>query len=458
MGKIKIVKDREFYKKVLAIMLPVAAQQAINMGVNMMDTVMLGKFGEIQLSASSLANSFYNIYHILCMGTIGGCSVLAAQYWGAGEKDKVKQVFNLALRIAGTIALIFALVTWFFPGTIMKIFTEEPEVIEAGIRYLKITAFIYIIHGTGFVMAQLMRAVGNARLGMWVSIVSFAVNIFANWVFIFGHLGAPEMQIAGAALGTLIARASEFAVTFWFILKVDSKLQMKLKDFLINPARDIFVKYLKVGLPALLSDGLLSLGNTAMAMIIGRMGTSVSASFSICQVVDRLVTVVLNGISNASGIIVGNTIGTGNREEAQAQGETFYILSLIFGVISAGIIAIVGPLSLKLYDLEPETVTIATQMMRAFILIVFFQATQSVMTKGVLRGGGDTKFLLLADILFLWIASIPLGYLFGLVWHFPAWLTIWALRVDFVIKSVWCIGRLKSGKWIHEVSERRKPR
>ena len=230
---------------------------------------------------------------------------------------------------------------------------------------------------------------------------------------------------------------------------------MRLRDFLINPSGDIFRKYLKVGLPALMSDGLLSLGNTAMSMIIGRMGTAVSASFSVCQVVDRLVTVILNGISNASGIIVGNTIGAGKKEEAQAQGETFYLLALVFGAICAFIIWLIGPWSLRLYDLEADTVVIATQMMRAFILIVFFQAIQSVMTKGVLRGGGDTKFLLVADILFLWIASIPLGYLFGLVWKFPAWLTIWALRVDFVIKSVWCIGRLMSGKWIHEVSGRR---
>jgi len=454
--KITIIRDRAFYKKVLAIMLPVAAQQAINMGVNMMDTVMLGQFGEIQLSASSLANAFYNIYQILCMGTIGGCSVLAAQYWGAGEKEKVKQVFSLALRIAGSLALVFALVTWFFPGTVMRIFTKEPEVIEAGVRYLKITAFIYLIHGTGFVMAQLMRSVGNARLGMWVSLISFAVNVFANWVFIFGHLGAPEMQIAGAALGTLIARASEFIVTFWFILKVDKKLKMRLKDFLCNPAKEIVTKYLKVGLPALLSDGMLSLGNTVMSMIIGRMGTAVSASFSICQVVDRLVTVVMSGVSNASGIIVGNTIGSGDREEAQKQGETFLVLAVIFGLISAGVIALVGPLSLKLYELEPATVVIAKAMMRAFILIVFIQAIQTVMTKGVLRGGGDTKFLLVADILFMWIASVPLGYLFGLVWNLPAWLTMLALRVDYLIKSLWCIGRLMSGKWIHAITAKGK--
>ena len=129
-------------------MLPVALQQAINMGVNMMDTMMLGSFGEIQLSASSLANQYYNFFTILCMGIIGGSSVLAAQYWGAGEKEKVRETFNMALRLSAGVAVLFMILTWIFPGPIMSIYTSEEEVIVQGIRYLKITAFIFVIHGT----------------------------------------------------------------------------------------------------------------------------------------------------------------------------------------------------------------------------------------------------------------------------------------------------------------------
>ena len=216
--KVSIVKDKRFYMHVLAIMLPVAAQQAINMGVNMMDTIMLGQLGEVQLSASSLANSFYNIFQIFCMGTIGGCSVVASHFYGAGENRKVMEVFSLALRIISVLALIFALVTWFFPAAIMRIYSPDPEVIEAGVGYLKITAFIYLIHGTGFVTAQLMRSIDQPRIGLYVSILSFVVNIGANWIFIFGHFGAPRMEIRGAALGTLIARATEFIVTFTLVL------------------------------------------------------------------------------------------------------------------------------------------------------------------------------------------------------------------------------------------------
>ena len=426
-GRVRIVDNREFYERVLQIMIPVALQSAINMGVNMLDTMMLGSFGEIQLSASSLANQFYNIFYIANLGIIGGSSVLASQYWGAGEKENARTTFNMAIRLSVLFSLIFALITWFFPGGIMRLYSTEPEVIEQGIRYLRITTFVYLIHGTSLVAAQLMRSVGVVRLGLVVSIVSFVVNIGANYTFIFGKFGAPRMEIAGAALGTLIARSSEFAVTFLYIFLIDQKL----------------------GAPVLLSDFLLGFGSNMISVVLGHMGAVVVASNAVCQVVDRLATVVTQGIGNAAAVITGQTVGAKEYDKAMEQGETFYFLSVVVGCFAAFCVYFLGPLTFKVYNLEPETLVMARQIMGAYAVIALFGAIQSVMTKGVLRGGGDTKFLMKADILFLWIVSVPLGALVGLVLHGPAWLTVICLRIDYIIKSIWCIGRLLSGKWIH---------
>ena len=131
------------------------------------------------------------------------------------------------------------------------------------------------------------------------------------------------------------------------------------------------------------------------------------------------------------------------------KGETFYLLSFVVGCIAALCVLFFGPLTFEVYNLEPETVVLARQIMGSYAVIALFGAVQSVMTKGVLRGGGDTRFLMKADILFLWIVSIPLGVLVGLVLHGPAWLTVICLRIDYMIKSFWCVGRLLSGKWIH---------
>lgn len=448
--KITLVKEKAFYTSVLSIMLPVALQQAINMGVNMLDTMMLGSFGEVQLSASSLANQYYAFFSVLCMGIIGGSSVLAAQYWGAGNSEKVRETFSMALRLAVGAALFFTVLTLSIPDRIMRIYTSEPAVIDQGVRYLRITAFIFAIHGTGLVAAQLMRSVGQAKLGLIVSIISFVINILANYIFIFGKFGAPRMEIAGAALGTLLARTAEFAVTFLYILVIDKKLRLRPKHLLVSPSPAFYKSYFCLGAPVLVSDALLGLGGNIVSVILGHMGAAVVAGNAICQVIDRLCTVVISGISNASGIITGNTIGLGDKRQAIEQGETFYLLSIIFGAVGSVLIFLLGPLTISLYRVSSETIQITRQLMNAYVVIIFFQAVQSVMTKGVLRGRGDTKFLMKADILFMWLVSIPLGIASGLIFGWPAWLTMLCLRADYGIKSVWCVSRLMSGKWIHE--------
>ena len=130
--KVRIIKDRHFYERVLAIMLPVALQQAINMGVNMLDTMMLGSFGEIQLSASSLANQYYSFFTIFCMGIIGGCSVLCAQFWGAKDKDNARSTFSMAFRLALGLSIIFTIITFLFPSQIMSIYSHEADVVFQG--------------------------------------------------------------------------------------------------------------------------------------------------------------------------------------------------------------------------------------------------------------------------------------------------------------------------------------
>lgn len=454
MIKLDLVREKAFYRRVLAIMLPVAMQQAINMGVNMMDTIMLGSFGEVQLSASSLANSFYSIFQIFCMGITAGCSILVAQYWGAGKIKGVKQSFALAIHLTALFGLVFSCVTWFFPAQIMGLFTKDADVISAGMGYLKITVFIYLIHGTGLVTAQLMRSVGQASLGLYVSLISFAVNLFANWVFIFGKLGAPRMEIRGAAVGTLIARSVELIVTFFYVLRVDKKLQLRLSDFFRHVPKDLLKRYLRVGLPALCSDALLSFGRTATSIIIGRMGTTAVAANSIVQVIDRLFTVITGGIANAASIVIGQTIGEGDKHKAQQQGETLFFIAVGISLISACAFALLGPATLGLYNITEETLAVTRRLMATYSVLLIFQCIGSVMTKGVLRGGGDTRFLLLADVAFLWIVSLPLGYIAGIVLGLPIFITSIFLRMDEIIKSVWCISRLNSKKWIHDVVRR----
>ena len=444
------VKEKSFYKLILSIAVPVVLQNMITIGVNIMDTLMLGNYGEVQLSASSLANEFINIYHIMCMGMSMGAAVLTAQYYGADNNPSLKKIVTIVLRMGLVIAAAFTVVTLLFPEELMRLYTPDEAVIEKGVLYFRISAVTYVLLGVSLILTNILRTVHQVRFPLVLSIVTFFVNVFFNWVFIYGRLGAPEMQIEGAALGTVIARLVECGslVTYFFVF--DKRIGYRIKDLFMKCGDHVRV-YITYAIPVMVSDTLLALGNSAVSIIMGHIGASFVAANSIISQTVRLSTVFNQGLSSASSVITGNTLGKGERDKAYHQGVTFLCLSILIGLAAAVIILLISPLLVESFNITQETKGIAYQLMASVSVMMVFQTVQSVLTKGVLRGGGDTRFLMLADILFLWLASIPLGYLCGLVWHLsPFWIYA-ALKIDWVIKSVWCIFRLRSKKWIRVV-------
>ena len=444
------VKEKSFYKLILSIAVPVVLQNMITIGVNIMDTLMLGNYGEVQLSASSLANEFINIYHIMCMGMSMGAAVLTAQYYGAGNNPSLKKIVTIVLRMGLVIAAAFTVVTLLFPEELMRLYTPDEAVIEKGVLYFRISAVTYVLLGVSLILTNILRTVHQVRFPLVLSIVTFLVNVFFNWVFIYGRLGAPEMQIEGAALGTVIARLVECGslVTYFFVF--DKRIGYRIKDLFMKCGDHVRV-YITYAIPVMVSDTLLALGNSAVSIIMGHIGASFVAANSIISQTVRLSTVFNQGLSSASSVITGNTLGKGERDKAYHQGVTFLCLSILIGLAAAIIILLISPLLVESFNITQETKDIAYQLMASVSVMMVFQTVQGVLTKGVLRGGGDTRFLMLADILFLWLVSIPLGYLCGLVWHLsPFWIYA-ALKIDWVIKSVWCIFRLRSKKWIRVV-------
>ena len=365
--------------------------------------------------------------------------------------SKVNIPSTTMLQLIFILAAVFAVVTFLFPMQILRIYTNEPEVAAEGIGYLRVTAFIFLLHGTSLVMSNIMRAVGNAKLGLYTSMISFVVNIGANYVLIFGKLGFPALGVTGAALGTLVARSLECAVCFIYVFCFEKELRYRPKGLLIPPGRKMLSEFRRLGLPAVISDFLLGLAGTAVIVVLGHMGKEVVSANSIVMVVDRMCTIAISGVASASSVVIGHTVGEGMRERAMKEGRTFLLLSALIGLLGSVIVLVVGEWTIGFYGITPATREIAVRMMEMSAVIVFFQAMQSALSKGILRGGGDTRFLMVADILFQWCASIPLGYLTGLILHWEPEYVLLMLRIDYIIKTVWLVFRLHSGKWIHKV-------
>lgn len=451
-----IVSDKGFYKRVMILALPIAMQSLITIGVNMLDTIMVGQLGETELSAVSLANQFINIYHIFCMGIGMGASVLVSRYWGMREREPekameaLKKTICLMVRLTLALALLFALVTLFIPETIMKMYTVETDIIANGVIYFKYSIITYFFLGLSLVCTIVLRSVGQVQIPLYVSVGAFAVNLVANYGLIFGKLGMPKMGIAGAALGTLIARLYEAAVICGYLFFVDKKIGMRLKHLTMK-TRDLLGEYIRISIPVLISDGILAIGNNSVAMVIGRLGQSFVAANAITSVTQQMSNVLIQGVCQAGAIVTGQTLGEGDKEKAQDQGYGFLGFGLGLGMVSAIVIMAISRPVISAYQVADTTANMAAQLMNAISLIVVFQATNSIMTKGVLRGGGDTRMLMLADNIFLWVLSIPLGLLAGFVLKLPPFWIYFFLKFDQVAKAVWCVLRLRSGKWIKKI-------
>ena len=445
-----ISRDKKFYRQVAGIAVPIALQGFITTGVNMMDTLMIGIVGETQLSAVSLANQFISIYQILCMGIGMGASVLVARYYGMRDRDSLKKTVAIMVRLCVGMAALFCLVTAFFPEWIMGIYTVEDAIISNGVRYLEYSVITYFLLGLSLTSTIVLRNVQKVKLPLYTSIGAFFINVGANYVFIFGKFGFPEMGVAGAAVGTLIARVFEFGMICGYLFLRDQEIGVRISD-VFQKVGNLWREYIRISIPVLLSDGILAIGNNSVAMVIGRLGESFVAANAVTAMTQQLSTTVIQGFSQAGAIVTGYTRGEGDKDKAREQGYAFLGIGILFGAIGAGIIMLIAEPMITAYNLSAQTQEIARELMRAISLIVLFQATNSIMTKGVLRGGGDTKILMVADNIFLWVASIPLGILAGLVFHLPAFWIYFFLKVDQVLKAVWCVLRLRSGKWIKKI-------
>lgn len=450
-------EDRKFYFRVLALALPIALQSLITIGVNMLDTIMVGRLSEEALSAASLANQFITIYHIFCMGLGMGASVLVSRYWGMRENEPqkaaeaLKKTVCIMVRLTLGLALLFAVVTVVMPASVMGMYTPEESIISLGVIYFKYSIATYFFLGLSLVCTIVLRSVGQVRMPLYVSIGAFCVNLAANYGLIFGRLGMPRMGIAGAALGTLIARVFEAGVICGYLFFFDRAIGFRLRHLFMKTG-DLVGEYIRISIPVLVSDGILAIGNNTVAMVVGHLSMAFVAANAITSVTQQMSNVLAQGVAQAGAIVTGQTLGEGERDKALSQGYAFLGLGLGLGLFAALVIRLISGPVISAYSMSQETTEVARQLMDAIGFIMIFQSTNSIMTKGVLRGGGDTRMLMLADNVFLWLLSIPLGLLTGFVLGLPAFWIYTCLKADQIAKTVWCVFRLRGGKWIKKIT------
>ena len=448
------LKNKTFYYKTLRLMAPIVLQQLITSGINFLDNLMIGGFGESAISAAAFSNQFYSLFQFICMGLGSGAVVLSSQFWGRKETEPMRGVAAIAMRLALISCLLFTVISVAVPHWILRLFTPEQSVISAGIPYLRLIGTTFLLSGLSSTATYLLRSVGNVRIPMIGSAGAFFLNLFFNWVFIFGKLGAPRLELVGAAVGTVIARAFEFLFIFGYFVLKDDRFGFRIRH-LFSQANSLWRPYFKYGLPVLISDALLGISLLLTSMIIGHAGEQAAAASAVIMSLVNMVDILNTGMSGASAVVIGNTIGTGDIPRAKREGNTYLLISFLFGLVMILPLYLIGIPYLSAYEIADTTLTLAKGMLLYNCLTLPFQTIAYITSKGLLRGGGDTRFLLIADSAWVWLFSIPLGALASIVWHInPIWIHV-IIRVQFPLKGLVCLARYCSGKWLKVISAKK---
>lgn len=441
----------QFYKNVFVLVLPMALQNLINVGVTSADVIMLGKVGEIALSASSLAGQIYFILSLILFGLTSGAAVITAQYWGKKDINTIEKVLGISMQIGVTLGFLFFAASQLMPETLMKIFSSESAVIAEGIRYLKIVSWSFPIAAASLVYLNIMRSVEKVVISTVVYLVSLIVNIIFNAVFIFGLGPAPKMGVAGAALATLIARMVELLIVVFYSLKFNRTVVLRVRNLLTRD-RALMHDFRVYALPVILNELAWGAGMSAIAAIIGHMGSAAVAANSITQVTRQLAQVMIIGVANATAIILGRTIGERKEELAKIYASRLVKLSALLGVAGSAIVLAVGPIAKRFMTLSPEAGGYLSQMMWIMALYVLCQSVDLTYIVGIFRAGGDTRMGLILDGVSLWGICIPLGFIAAFVLDLPVWAVYLCLTSDEMLKLPFSHMRYRSGKWLRNIT------
>lgn len=446
-----LIQDKSFYLTLRRLALPIILQNIVANGLSMMDNIMVGALGEVAISSVTQANQIFFVFSLIIVGLSGGTSVMVSQYWGRRDTKQIGRILGLALMLSVSVGVIFLLGGSIFPESLLAIYTNVPELISGGAGYLRIIAFTFIPYAISFTLLVNLRSVEKPMVALFINIISFFLNTFLNWCLIYGRLGFPQMGVEGAAIATLVSRIVEVIATLCYVFIIDKTLQMKLKNIFRIPAA-LFRDYCKYAIPVMINETIWGLGYSTFAMILGRMGIESVTAYSVARTMENLMLVFGMGVGSACAVMIGNTLGRGEFAYAKETSRTLQVIASAAGALCGVITILLRPFYFSFYEMSQETRETANLLLIAMAFYLIIKAFNYTMIIGTLRAGGDSRYAMVIDVVFLWTISIPLAAVAGLLLDLPVYLVYCALMVDELIKAGFCVHRFRSGKWMKNIT------
>ncbi len=448
--RILSIDKQSFYSKLFSLALPITIQSLMLACVAAGDALMLGRIGQNEMTAVSLATQIQFVQNMFLSAIVGAGAILGAQYFGKGDRQAMKDLFHMMLRFAGVVSLLFFGACELTPEFLMRIFTHDDALIRIGSTYLRIAGWSYLLTGVSQCYLTMMKVTDHVKASAWISSSAVISNIILNAVFIFGLIGFERMESKGAALATTISRVIELVLC----IVISSGERHIRPDFrqIMKGNRLLRQDFLKQCLPLLGGALLWGVGFTSYTAIMGHMGTDAAAANSVAAVVRDLTCCACNGIAGAAGIMVGNELGAGNLELGKAYGIKLKNISWLIGFGSTALILAVTPLITSLVILTEDAHDYLTGMMVIMAVYMIGRCVNTVTINGVLDGGGDTIFDMYSLAVSMWCVAIPLALLGAFVFHWPVLAVYSCTCLDEVGKIPWVMIRFRKYKWVKDLT------
>lgn len=445
------VREKEFYTSFLSLLIVISLQNLISLAVSLTDNIMLGSYSELAMAGAAIANQVQFLLQMIIAGIAGGITVLGAQYWGKKETEPIKRIISVGMKFALLAGIIFFALSFCIPDKVLRILTNDRDVIAEGVRYMRIMSVTNIIFSVSNTLVMSLRSVESAFIGTVMASVTMVVKIVLNYCLIFGNLGFPELGIRGAAVSTLVGWLVELLIILFYMRFIDKKIKATLASIF---AFDFLYlgDYLKTSLPIILSGSFWGLAQAAQTAILGHMSEEAIAANSIASVIFQVTAVLSLCSASAAGVIMGKTVGENKLDLIKPYSKTLQVLFVLIGILSGILLFVVKDYFIGIYAVSEETRRLAVDFMIVLSITVIGTSYEYPVAAGIIQGGGDTKYAFYVDLIFMWGFTIPVAALSAFVFNLPATVTFFCLKSDQLLKCIPNAIRCNRYKWIRQLT------
>lgn len=443
-----LIREKSFYRHVAVLTVPLILQMLLSISVDTLSTMMLGSVSQVNMTIVTQANQVSWIVRVMMIGFSGGTAVLAAQYWGVRDKEKLQTIVSVSLRFMLVFSMAIVALVMIFAPQIMRVYSSDEYIVRVGGEYLRTVAFSYVAVGILNSLYAACRSVEKVQVILCNNLVTYALNLLLNYCLLFGKLGLPKLDIEGVAIGAVAARTLEMLIILIYMIRFDDRIGFRLRHLKKYDSR-MTKDYIKAGLPIVLHEMIWSVGTSSGNMITGQLGTSVVAGYDVMATFYSIISAVGEGYQYTVSILTGNAIGEGDKDKVRRQCHSFIVMGLGLGILAGLATLVFRAPFIGIYALDAEAAAYAGKFLLIIAAVCPFSFLEMTCMIGILRAGGDGQTGLYTDIVVMWLLCIPAAALSAFKFRLDPVIVVMIVKSTMVLEGTIGTLRVLSMKWIH---------